>query len=133
MSNDLNRSEAIGRLGGDPEVRYTPAGDAVCNFTIASGWKSKDKEGTDWIRCTSFGKLAEICGQYLKKGSQVYIAGALKTRKWEKNGVAQYTTEVKLDQMQMLGGKSESDAPPRLQQKLDATPNLDDFDETPPF
>ena len=132
MSNDLNRSEAIGRLGKDPELRYTQAGEPICNFSIASGWKSKDKEGAEWIRCTAFGKLAEICGQYLKKGSQVYIAGKLTTRKWQKDGVDQYTTEVKLDQMQMLGGSSE-DKPSRLEQKLAATPNIEDMEDSIPF
>lgn len=111
MSNDLNRCEFIGRLGKDPEVRFTASGEAICNFSIAVGWKTKDKDGTEWVRVTSFGKLAGICGDYLKKGSQVFIAGRMTTRKWQnKDGVDQYTTEVVADQMQMLGGKS--DAPP---------------------
>ena len=111
MSNDLNRCEFIGRLGKDPEVRFTASGEAICNFSIAVGWKTKDKDGTEWVRITSFGKLAGICGDYLKKGSQVFIAGRMTTRKWQnKDGVDQYTTEVVADQMQMLGGKS--DAPP---------------------
>ena len=111
MSNDLNRCEFIGRLGKDPEVRFSASGEAICNFSIAVGWKTKDKDGTEWVRITSFGKLAGICGDYLKKGSQVFIAGRMTTRKWQnKDGVDQYTTEVVADQMQMLGGKS--DAPP---------------------
>ena len=134
MSNDLNRCEFIGRLGKPPELRYAPSGDAICNFSIAVGWKSKDKHGAEWVRITAFGKLAEVAGQYLKKGSQVYISGRMTTRKWKnKESVDQYSTEINADQMQMLGGKPESDALSRLEQKLAATPNLDDFDETPPF
>jgi len=128
MANDLNRSEAIGRLGKDPDLRYAPSGDAICNFSIASGWKSKDKEGTEWIRCTAFGKLAEVCGQYLKKGSQVYIAGKLTTRKWQKDGVDQYTTEVKLDQMQMLGGVQSEQRAPAQQAN-----SIEDMEDDIPF
>ena len=106
MSNDLNRCEFIGRLGKDPEVRYTADSNAICNFSIAVGYKSKDKETTEWVRITAFGKLAGICADYLKKGSQVFIAGRMTTRKWQnKDGVDQYTTEVVADQMQMLGGR----------------------------
>lgn len=113
MANDLNRCEFIGRLGKDPEVRYSASGDAICNFSIATSWKTKDKEGTEWVRITSFGKLAGICGDYLKKGSQVYIAGRMTTRKWQnKDGVDQYTTEIVADQMQMLGGKPEQSEQP---------------------
>lgn len=133
MSNDLNRCEFIGRLGKNPEVRYTPSGDAVCNFSIACGWKSKDKEGAEWIRLTAFGKLAEVCGQYLKQGSQVYVAGRFTTRKWEKNGVAQYSTEVNIDQMQMLGAKHEPNPEPnrKLVQSVEA--NIDDMESDVPF
>ena len=131
MSNDLNRCEFIGRLGKDPELRYSPGGDAFCNFSIACGWKTKDKEGAEWVRATAFGKLAEICGQYLKKGSQVYIAGRLTTRKWKnKEGVDQYSTEINVDQMQMLGGKSESDAPPVARKTAET---IDDMDSDLPF
>ena len=112
MSNDLNRCEFIGRLGKDVELRYAASGDAIANFSIAVGWKTKDKEGTEWVRVTAFGKLAGICGEYLRKGSQVYIAGRMTTRKWvNKDGVDQYTTEVVADQMQMLGGKPEQSEP----------------------
>lgn len=111
MSNDLNRCEFIGRLGRDPEVRYTADSNAICNFSIAVGYKNKDKETTEWVRITAFGKLAGICADYLKKGSQVFIAGRMTTRKWvNKDGVDQYTTEVVADQMQMLGGRQD-DAP----------------------
>lgn len=108
-SNDLNRCEFIGRLGRDPEVRYSASGDAVCNFSIAVGYKYGEKESTEWVRIVTFKKLAGICGDFLRKGSQVYIAGRMTTRKWQnKDGVDQYTTEVIADQMQMLGGKSEA-------------------------
>ena len=106
MSNDLNRCEFIGRLGKDPETRYSPSGDAICNFSIAVGWKSKDKEGAEWVSISAFGKLAEICGQYLKKGSQVYIEGKMQTRKWtDKDGQERYTTEIKVHEMKMLGSR----------------------------
>jgi single-strand DNA-binding protein len=112
MSNSLNRCEFIGNLGKDPDIRYSASGDAIANFSIAVGWKTKDKEGTEWVRVTAFGKLAGICGEYLRKGSQVYIAGRMTTRKWQnKDGVDQYTTEVVADQMQMLGGKPEPSEP----------------------
>lgn len=124
MANDLNRCEFIGRLGKDPELRYSASGDAIANFSIACGYKGKEKEGTEWIRITAFGKLAGICGDYLRKGSQVYIAGRMTTRKWQnKDGVDQYTTEVIADQMQMLGGKSEQSAPP-ASPKQDAYRNI---------
>tara|TARA_R110000868_G_scaffold30922_2_gene113779 strand:+ start:657 stop:1088 length:432 start_codon:yes stop_codon:yes gene_type:complete len=111
MATDLNRCEFIGRLGKDPEVRYTADSNAICNFSIAVGYKTATKETTEWVRITAFGKLAGICADYLKKGSQVFIAGRMTTRKWQnKDGVDQYTTEVVADRMQMLGGRQE-DAP----------------------
>ncbi|WP_063588674.1 single-stranded DNA-binding protein [Achromobacter ruhlandii] len=107
MSNDLNRCEFIGRLGKDPEVRYSPDGAAVCNFSLAVGWKTKEKEGVEWIRIVAFGKLAEICGEYLTKGKQIYVSGRITTRKWADKETDQdrYSTEVVADQMQMLGGR----------------------------
>jgi single-strand DNA-binding protein len=123
-SNDLNRCEFIGRLGRDPEVRFSADGNAICNFSIAVGYKSKDKETTEWIRIVSFGKLAGVCGDYLRKGSQVYIAGRMTTRKWlNKDGVEQFSTEVVSEHMQMLGGKPEQSAPP-ISQKQDAYRNI---------
>ena len=111
MANDHNRCEFIGRLGKDPESRYTADGNAICNFSIAVGYKTATKETTEWVRITTFGKLAGICADYLKKGSQVFIAGRMTTRKWQnKDGVDQYTTEVVADQMQMLGGRPAEDA-----------------------
>ena len=110
MANDLNRCEFIGRLGRDPETRFMPNGDAVCNFSVAVGWKSKDKEGTEWVRVNAYKQLAEICGKYLTKGSQVYVSGRMATRKWtDKDGQERYSTEINLDQMQMLGSKPEGE------------------------
>ena len=112
MATDLNRCEFIGRLGKDPEVRYTADSNAICNFSIAVGYKTATKETTEWVRIVTFDKLAGICGDYLKKGSRVFIAGRMTNRKWvNKDGVEQYTTEVVADQMQMLGGRSAEDAP----------------------
>jgi single-strand DNA-binding protein len=105
----INKVILIGNLGRDPEVRYMPSGDAVTNITIATtdSWKDKTsgekKEATEWHRVVFFKKLAEIAGQYLKKGSQVYIEGSLKTRKYQKDGQDHYSTEIVADTMQMLG------------------------------
>jgi single-strand DNA-binding protein len=135
-SNDLNRCEFIGRLGRDPEVRFSADGNAICNFSIAVGYKSKEKETTEWIRIVSFGKLAGVCGDYLRKGSQVYIAGRMTTRKWlNKDGVEQFSTEVVSEHMQMLGGKSEESPAPK---KPDAyrqikEGNIADLDSDVPF
>lgn len=114
MANDLNQCQFIGRLGKAPETRYTAAGDAVCSFSIAVGssWKDKNsgekREATEWIPCSVFGKLAEICSQYLQKGSQVFVQGRFKTDKYtDKDGVEKYSTKINVDNMQMLGGKPE--------------------------
>jgi len=110
MSNDLNRCEFIGRLGKDPDVRYSPDGAAVCNFSLAVGWKTKEKEGVEWVRVVAFGKLGEICGEYLTKGKQVYVSGRMTTRKWtdKDSGQDRYSTEIVADQMQMLGAREDS-------------------------
>lgn len=103
MSNDLNQWQGIGRLGKDPETRHTASGTTIASFSIACGWKSGEKEGKEWVNVTAFGKLAEICGEYLKKGKQVFIQGRLTTDKYEKDGVTRYSTKVIADRMQMLG------------------------------
>lgn len=109
--NDLNQCSFIGRLGRDPEVRYMPDGGAVANFSIACGWKTSEKEGAEWVRIVAFGKLGEICGEYLKKGAQVFIQGRIQTRKWtDKDGADKYTTEIVADKMQMLGSKRDGAA-----------------------
>lgn len=132
MSNDLNRFTGIGRLGKDPETRYAPSGGAVCSFSIACGskWKDKDsgeqKEKTEWVNVTAFGKLGEICAQYLTKGSQIYIEGRLQTDKWQdKEGKDRYTTKVIAERMQMLGGKG-GDAKPEA--KAASAPEFVDSD-----
>lgn len=109
--NDLNQCQFIGRLGKDPEMKYLQSGDAVCNFSIAVGWKSKDKEGAEWVNITSFGKLGEVCGQYLHKGSQVFVQGRFKTDKYtDKNGVEKYSTKIQADKIQFLGKNEAADA-----------------------
>ncbi|WP_028448510.1 single-stranded DNA-binding protein [Chitinibacter tainanensis] len=109
----LNKVLLIGNLGRDPETRFLPSGGAVCNFSIATteNWKDKNtgakQEKTEWHNITMYGRLAEIAGEYLKKGSSVYIEGRLQTRKWQdkQTGADRYTTEIVADQMQMLGGR----------------------------
>ncbi len=108
MSNDLNQCQFIGRLGRDVELRFLPNGDPVANFSIACGWKTKDKEGAEWVAVVAFGKLGEICGQYLRKGQQVFVQGRMRTEKYtDKNGVEKYSVKIIADRMQMLGGKTE--------------------------
>lgn len=108
----VNKVIVVGNLGQDPEVRYMPSGDAVANFSVATTDTWKDKEGnkqesTEWHRCSAFGRTAEVCGEYLKKGSPVYVEGKLQTRKWtDKEGIERYTTEVRVERMQMLGKPS---------------------------
>src|ERR1044072_4675170 len=113
----VNKVMLVGNLGKDPESRFLPDGGAVCNFSVATKDKWKDKSGeqqerTEWHRISTFAKLAEICGEYLKKGSQVYIEGRLQTRKWQdKEGQDRYTTEIVADRMQMLGSRAGSGEP----------------------
>ena len=113
----VNKAIIVGNLGRDPEVRYSASGDAMCNLSIATtdNWKDKAtgerKEVTEWHRVSFFGKTAEVCGQYLKKGSQIYVEGSIRTRKWtDKDGQEKYTTEIRGDHMQMLSGKPEGES-----------------------
>ncbi len=111
----INKVILIGRLGSDPEVRYTPDGTAVANFSIATSeeWTDKatneKKERTEWHRIVAWRRLGEICGEYLSKGKQVYIEGKLQTRSWEKDGVTRYTTEIVASDVQFLGSKNSAD------------------------
>lgn len=112
MARGVNKVIVVGNLGGDPETRYMPSGSAVTNMTVATNetWKDKQtgeqKERTEWHRVAMFGRLAEIAAEYLRKGSQVYIEGKLRTRKWQgQDGQDRYTTEIIADEMQMLGGR----------------------------
>lgn len=141
----LNRVTLIGNLGKDPEVRYMPNGDAVANVTIATTDRWKDKNGerqekTEWHRVTFYKKLAEIVGEYLKQGRQVWIEGRLETRKWtDKAGVERYTTEIIANDMKMLGGKQgggDNQAPAQSDHKPRAVPaggGFDDMDDDIPF
>jgi len=131
----INKVILIGNLGQDPELKYMPSGDAVCNFTIATTEVFKDREGnqqekTEWHRIVAFRKLAEICGEYLKKGKQVYIEGKIQTRSWEdKDGVKRFTTEVVADTMKMLGRRDEetgSTAPPPPKEGKNASLEAED-------
>lgn len=120
----VNKVILVGNLGRDPEVRYLPSGDAVVNISIATTdkWKDKQtgeaKETTEWHKVNFFGKLAEIVGQYLKKGSTIYIEGSIHTRKYtDKDGAEKYSTEIKGASMQMLGGKNEGQSQPAQRQE----------------
>jgi single-strand DNA-binding protein len=108
----VNKVIIVGNLGRDPEIRYMPSGDAIANIAVATSFRSKDrntgeqKETTEWHRISFFGRLAEIVGQYLKKGSSVYVEGRLQTRKYtDKDGVEKYATDIIAQEMQMLGGR----------------------------
>ncbi len=111
MARGVNKVILVGNLGSDPEIRYTGSGTAVCNFSLATSESYKDRDGnqvenTEWHRIVAWARLAEICGEYLKKGRQVYIEGQLQTRQWEdKDGNTKYTTEIKAREMQMLGSR----------------------------
>lgn len=114
-SRGINKAIIVGNLGNDPEMRYMPNGEAVCNISVATSesWTDKNtgqpQERTEWHRITAYRKLAEIMGQYLRKGSQVYIEGKLQTRKWQaQDGTDRYTTEIIANTMQMLGGKGDN-------------------------
>ncbi|MEO6145907.1 MAG: single-stranded DNA-binding protein [Sulfuriferula sp.] len=113
----VNKVILVGNLGKDPEVRYAPSGDAIANVSIATTENWKDKSGekqtkTEWHRVSFFGKTAEVVGQYLKKGSQVYVEGRIQTRNWQdKEGQERYTTEIVADRMQMLGSPRNDDKP----------------------
>jgi single-strand DNA-binding protein len=148
----LNQAQIIGYLGKDPEVRYLPSGEAVANFSIATSEKWKDKasgeprEETEWHRISVFGRLAEIVGEYLKKGSLVFVQGKLKTRKYtDGQGVERYSTEIRAETMKMLGGRdshqgersappAQRQAAPQRQQAPAAAPSgFDDMDDDIPF
>jgi len=113
MANDLNQCTFIGRLGKDPETRYLVNGDAATNFSIAVGESWKDKQGqkqerTEWVNVSCFGKIAEVCGEYLRKGSKVMVSGKIKTDKWQdNNGNDRYTTKIMLRDMNMLDSRLE--------------------------
>jgi single-strand DNA-binding protein len=131
----VNKVIVLGNLGKDPDLRHLPNGDAVCNFSLATTESWKDKEGnkqdkTEWHNVVIFRKLAEIAGEYLKKGRPVYIEGRLQTRKWQdKEGKDRYTTEIVADQMQMLGSRDEA----KEVAKTSTPANFDDMESDIPF
>ena len=139
----VNRVTLIGNLGADPETRYMPNGDAVANIRLATteSWKDKasgeKREITEWHRVVLYRKLGEIAGQYLKKGSTVYIEGRIRTRKWQdKEGQDRYTTEIEANEMQMLGGKQSGESAPSQPQRnaQGATKaSIGDMDDDIPF
>ncbi|MCX8048475.1 MAG: single-stranded DNA-binding protein [Methylohalobius sp.] len=144
----INKVILIGNLGADPEIRYTPSGEAVAALRIATSdvWKDKNgeqQERTEWHRVVLFGRLAEIAGEYLKKGRQVYIEGSLRTRKWQdRDGQERYTTEIVGREMQLLGGRgdgaaqeqsfsaySEGTAPSKPKADKPSAPSQEDFED----
>ena len=150
MARGVNNVILVGNLGQDPEVKYMPSGQAVCNISVATtdSWNDKSsgekQERTEWHRVVFFRRLAEIAGEYLRKGSQVYIEGRLQTRKWQdQSGADRYTTEIIANEMQMLGGRGGSagggfDSSP-AEQDFGSAPakatasTADDFDDDIPF
>lgn len=131
----VNKVLIIGNIGKEPESRTLPSGDQVCNITVATSEKYKDKQSgelkeiTEWHRVAFFGKLAEIASKYLKKGSQVYVEGSLRTRKFtDSNGVEKYSTDIRADVLQMLGGKPSESA---SSQPAPAQANTIDDDQIP--
>jgi len=130
MASDLNRAEFIGRLVRDPELRHASTGTAMCSFTLACGWKTKDKEGTEFVRVVAYNKLAEIIAQYMLKGSQMYVSGRMSTREYEKDGVKRYSTEIIADQMQMLGHAKGAE---NKQEKQPVVAQLPDIQDDIPF
>ena len=148
MSRGVNKVILVGNLGQDPEVKYMPSGGAVTNITVATteSWKDKSSgeqvDKTEWHRVVMFGRLAEIAGEYLKKGSQCYLEGRLQTRKWQdKSGNDRYTTEIVANEMQMLGSRNAggstatfNDAPAKQSSApQNSAPAADTFDDDIPF
>ena len=127
----VNKVILVGRLGKDPEVRFTASGLGICNFSLATDRKYTNKQGekvdeTEWHKCVTFGKLSEICGQYLHKGSLIYAEGRLQTREWQdKDGNKRWSTEILVEQMRMLGSKGDRPAAPS------ASSGDDPFDRVP--
>lgn len=148
MARGINKVILIGNLGRDPEIRYTPTGAAVANITLATSesWKDKQSgeavERTEWHRIVFYERLAEIVGEYLRKGSKVFVEGRLQTRKWQDKTTGQdrFTTEIIANNMQMLDSKgagaqeaSSFEKPAASQSTQDAAPSLDNFDDDIPF
>ncbi|MGI9225573.1 MAG: single-stranded DNA-binding protein [Woeseiaceae bacterium] len=144
MARGINKVILVGNLGADPETRYMPSGSAVTNLSIATSeqWKDKQsgeqKERTEWHKVAMFNRLAEIAAEYLRKGSQVYIEGKLRTRKWQdRDGNDRWTTEIIADEMQMLGGRGGGGSAPMSSgsgpSSAPPQPPTDEFDDDIPF
>lgn len=158
MSKGVNKVILVGNLGNDPEIKYMPSGGAVANFSLATtdSWKDKTSgervDKTEWHRVVFFNRLAEVAGEYLKKGAQVYVEGSLRTRKWQdQSGQDKYTTEIVGSELQMLGSRGQGESSPtnqgqqqrptqnqqrpaqQRQQSQPAPQNFDDFDDDIPF
>ena len=140
MSKGVNRVTIIGNLGQDPEVKQMPSGGAVCNITVATSesWNDKNtgekQERVEWHRIVFYRKLAEIAGEYLRKGSQIYVEGKLQTRKWQdQSGADRYTTEIVANEMQMLGGKASASQAAKPATQPEAASGANDFDDDLPF
>ncbi len=146
MARGINKVIVVGNLGNDPDTRYMPSGGAVTNLSVATSeqWKDKQtgeqKERTEWHKVAMFGRLAEIAAEYLRKGSQVYIEGKLRTRKWQdRDGNDRWTTEIIADEMQMLGGRGGGGTAPMRDDRGGSSsspppqPGPDDFDDDIPF
>lgn len=138
MARSMNKVFLLGNLGKDPELKYLPSGVSVCNFSIATtkSWKDTDgnaQEKTEWHNIVSFRKVAELCGEYLKKGSKVLVEGELQTRMWEKDGVKHYTTEVVLNEVTFLDGGKKDSSPSKDSVESVPVTAVDDFntDELP--
>jgi len=139
----VNKVIIVGNLGADPEARHTASGEMVCNINVATTetWKDKNsgerKEATEWHRVVFFGRTAEVASEYLRKGAQVYVEGRLQTRKWQdKEGEYRYTTEIRGDQMKMLGSKSDARQEPQRARPTQAQPEpgaFDGMDDDVPF
>ncbi len=153
----LNQAQIIGHLGRDPEIRYLPSGEAVANFSVATTEKWKDKatgelkEATEWHRITTFGRQAEICGEYLRMGSQVFVQGKITTKKYtDKDGIERYSTEIRASDVRFVGGRKDGEgqghgrapqqrqAAPQRQQRPSAQQQhqgggFDDMDDDIPF
>ncbi|MDJ0701040.1 MAG: single-stranded DNA-binding protein [Woeseiaceae bacterium] len=147
MARGINKVIVVGNLGNDPDTRYMPSGGAVTNLSVATSeqWKDKQtgeqKERTEWHKVAMFGRLAEIAAEYLRKGSQVYIEGKLRTRKWQdRDGNDRYTTEIIADEMQMLGGRGGGGGSAPMREDRGGSSSApppqsgpDDFDDDIPF
>jgi single-strand DNA-binding protein len=144
MARGINKVILVGHLGADPETRYMPSGGAVTNVRLATSdsWKDKNtgeqQDRTEWHNVAFFGRLAEIAGEYLRKGSQVYVEGRLRTRKWQdRDGNDRYTTEIIANEMQMLGGRPGAGAPAKASSEAPAPERMgppdEEFDDDIPF